>query len=163
MDINSLICDFQGVNIKEDSNDQPRFLLNNGIKTGHLKFHFVTDVMLDFFQVWSMFNKIPMVNKKKYEWRFTTTKNSDVVFILCAKDKVNFINTKNWRILTNVKDNEIIDHFLATLCEALECYNTYYKESIETRVFTSADPLINTCLQQIKSSIIKNSDILKNL
>lgn len=172
MDIESLICGFQGINLEklEKNDNHSRFLLNNKIITEGMKFNFVTDVKLDFYQLWSMFNIVPIVNKNgktKYEWRFTTTEQSDVIFILCnvpnKESNLNFINTKYWRILCNKKDDVIIGYFLKTLCDALECYNTYYKESIESHTFISEDPLINSCLQKIKNSIIKNRDILKTI
>lgn len=168
MSIASLISGFKNINIESGSGSH--FVLNNGVKTEGIKFYRVTDVTLNFYQVWSMFNGVPIVNKTgkvKYEWRFTTKESSDVVFVLCNvpfKEKdLNFMNTKYWRILCNKQEDEIINEFLATLCEALECYNLYYKESIESHKFSSEDPIINGCLEHIKFSIIKNKDLLKSL
>ena len=163
MDIESLICDFKSVDIKED---RPYFILNNNINVTNIKFNFVTDVSLDFYQVWSMFNKIPIVHengKIKYEWRFVSRDNQ-YIFVLCDWNNTNnFINTKKWRVLSNTKDSDINNKFLGVLCEALQCYNEYYKESIESHRFTSDDTLVNYCLQKIKKSLIKHKDILRNL
>lgn len=161
MNIESLIDSLEMIDIKEDT---PCFLLNNDIIANEL--YFVTKVKLNFYQVWSLFNKLPNVyeyGKCKYEWKFTS-KNNDYVFVICDwnNDK-SLLQTNTWNILSNTLDDDIISKFLKNLCDALECYNEYYKESIESHTFTSENPIINTCLQEIKKTLVENKDILKRL
>ena len=54
------------------------------------------------------------------------------------------LNTKTWYIGGSVNDKTIVNEFLMVLCDAIECYNKYYKVPIETKTFQSEVPQFNT-------------------
>lgn len=162
MDIEKLICGLNSIDINHDG--RPDFVLDNSIQADDL--YFVTRVQLNFYQIWSIFNTLPIVTtsgKCKYEWRFVS-KNKKHIFTICDwnNDK-SFLKTKTWHILSNTLDDDIVGLFIKTLCDALECYNKFYKISIEARDFTSENSVVHTCLQNIKISLIQNKDVLKNI
>lgn len=127
--------------------------------------YFITSVNLNFYQIWSIFNEIPIIHKNgkcKYEWRFQQNPREPIFCIYDWNNPKTLLQTKKWYIGSNVKDDEKISNFLKNLCDAVECYNIYYK-SIENHIFTNRDPIINKRLQQIKLSIIKYRELLKSL
>jgi hypothetical protein len=128
--------------------------------------YFITSVNLNFYQIWSIFNEIPIIHKNgkcKYEWRFQQKPGEPIFCIYDWNNPKTLLQTKKWYIGSNVKDDEKISNFLKNLCDAVECYNIYYK-CIENHIFTnSSDPIVNKRLQQIKLSIIKYRELLKSL
>lgn len=164
MEIEKLIKDLEMVDL--DDVEGPFFLLDNDIKRDNLELYFITDVCLNFYEIWTIFREIPNINNDKkirYSWNFIS-KDKRYIFVLCDWNNENkLLHTKNWRILSNTSDEIIISKFLKTLCNALECYNKYYKKNIETRNFKSDNTEVNRCLQEIKRSLIENREILKSL
>ena len=163
MEIDKLIKDLEKVDLVCEK--EPFFMLDNDIKRDNLELYFITDVCLNFYELWAIFREIPNINndKIKYSWTFTDKEN-EFVFVLCDwKNENKLLQTRNWRILSNTLNDTIVSKFLKTLCSALECYNKYYKRKIESRDFNSDNQEINRCLQDIKRSLIKNREILKNL
>jgi hypothetical protein len=164
MEIDKLIKDLESVDL--ESEEVPFFILDNDIKRDNLKLYFITDVCLNFYELWAIFRVIPNINnddKIRYSWTFTD-KDAKYIFVLCDWNNENkLLQTRNWRILSNTLNDKIVSKFLKTLCGALECYNKYYKHCIETRDFSSDNKEVNRCLQDIKISLIKNREILKSL
>ena len=164
MEIEKLIKDLENVNLI--SEEEPFFMLDNDIKKDNFELYFITEVQLNFYELWAIFREIPNINsdeKIKYSWTFTN-KDNEFVFVLCDwKNEKKLLQTRNWRILSNTLNDKIVSKFLKTLCDALECYNKYYKGNIESRDFNSDNKEVNRCLQDIKRSLIKNKEILKSL
>ena len=164
MEIEKLIKDLEMVDL--DDVEGPFFLLDNDIKRDNLELYFITDVCLNFYEIWTIFREIPIINNDKkirYSWNFIS-KDKRYIFVLCDWNNENkLLQTKKWRILCNTTDEIIVSKFLKTLCNALECYNKYYKKSIESRDFSSDNKEVNRCLQEIKGSLIENREILKSL
>jgi hypothetical protein len=163
MELEKLIKGLQGVDLIDQ---EPYFMLDNDIKRDNLELYFITDVCLNFYELWTIFREIPNINndkKIKYSWNFIS-KDEKYIFVLCDwnNDK-KLLQTRNWRILSNIVDEVIVSRFLKTLCDALECYIKYYKSSIESRDFNSDNKEVNRCLQEIKRSLIENREILKTL
>jgi hypothetical protein len=129
------------------------------------KNYFITSVNLNFYQIWSLFNELPIIHKNgkcKYEWRFQQKSEDPIFCIYDWKNPKSLLQTKKWYIGSNTQDEEKNSEFLKNLCDAIECYNLYYK-SIENHIFRSNDPVIHKRLQQIKYSIIKYRELLKSL
>lgn len=161
MDIKNLVENLEKVDLTDKY-----FVLNNEIRRDSLELYFITEVYLNFYELWTIFREIPTKNndkKIKYSWTFETD-DEKYVFVLCdwMNDK-NFLQTKRWRILSNTLDDDIISRFLKTLCDALECYNTYYKESVESHTFISDNKDVNKYLYDIKVSLVENKELLKSL
>ena len=164
MEVDQLIKDLEKVDLIGE--EEPFFMLDNNIKRDDLELYFITDVRLNFYELWAIFREIPNVNddkKIKYSWTFTD-KNNGIIFVLCDwNNEKKLLQTRNWRILSNTLNDKIVSKFLNTLCSALECYNKYYKSNIESRDFSSDNQEVNRCLQDIKMSLIVNREILKSL
>ncbi len=164
MEIEKLIKDLESVDLICEN--EPFFILNNDIKRDNLELYFITDVCLNFYELWTIFREIPTINKDdkiKYSWTFTD-KDEKYVFVLCDwKNDKKLLQTRKWRILSNTLNDTIVSKFLKTLCDALECYNKYYKYSVESHDFRSDNKEVNRCLQDIKVSLVKNKEILKSL
>lgn len=163
MEVEKLIKDLEKVDLIGE--EEPLFMLDNDIKRDNLELYFITDVCLNFYELWAILREIPNINndKIKYSWTFTDKENG-FVFVLCDwKNENKLLHTRHWRILSNTLNDTIVSKFLKTLCNALECYNKYYKRSIESRDFSSDNQEVNRCLQDIKLSLIVNREILKSL
>ena len=161
MDINKLINRFEDCSIDENESG---FEINQEVQVGSL--YYITEVKLNFYQIWALFNTLPVVNlsgKCKYEWRFTNKENDDVFVICDWKNDKSLLQVKKWSILSTTLDDVKIGKFLKNLCDALECYNRYYKQGIESHTFISENPMVNSCLQDIKRSLFDNKEILKTL
>jgi hypothetical protein len=127
--------------------------------------YFITSVNLNFYQIWSIFNEIPIIYKNgkcKYEWRFQQNQGEPIFCIYDWNNPNSLLQTKKWYIGSNTNNEEKNSEFLKNLCDAIECYNLYYK-SIENHIFTSKDPVVHKRLQQIKYSIVKHKELLKSL
>lgn len=164
VEIENLVENLENVTLISD--EDPYFILDNNIQRYNLELYFITEVCLNFYELWTIFRELPNINsdnKIKYSWTFTD-KNESFIIVLCdwMNDK-KLLHTRKWRILSNTKDDIVISKFLKTLCDALDCYNKYYKSKIESRDFKSDNSEINRCLQEIKASLINNKEILKDL
>jgi len=127
--------------------------------------YFITSVNLNFYQIWSLFNELPIIHKNgkcKYEWRFQQKPGYPIFCIYDWKNPKSLLQTKKWYIGSNTQDEEKNSEFLKNLCDAIECYNIHYK-CIENHVFTNDDPIVHKRLQQIKYSIVKYRELLKSL
>jgi hypothetical protein len=161
--MNSLVKDMDKMDIV-DSKYQHKFLLDNNLKNDCC--YFVAKVQLSFYQLWSMFSELPCVYESKtckYEWKFVHVRTGAVFSIYDWKNKNTLLNTKTWYIGGSVNDKEIVNEFLMVLCDAIECYNRYYKVPIETKTFKSDIVEVQNGLNSIKRSIVDNREILKNL
>ena len=78
-------------------------------------------------------------------------------------DKNNLLNTKTWYIGGSVNDKTVVNEFLQVLCDAIECYNKYYKIPIETKTFKSDIPEVQDALRNIQRTIYENKQVLKSL
>ena len=138
-----------------------KFYVDNSLEIDNN--YFITSVNLNFYQMWCMFNTMPVIYKSgkcKYEWKFKK-ENTDVVFCIYDwNNKNSLLRTKKWYIGSNTEDKVQIAEFLKILCDAVECYNKYYK-CVEENVFTNNEPLVNNCLQEIKRELIKNEHLLR--
>lgn len=164
MEIDKLIRDLEMVELV--GSEEPFFILDNDIKMDNLQLYFITEVSLNFYELWAIFREFPNVNndkKIKYSWTFTSKDNSCILVLCDWMNDKKLLQTRKWRILSNKKNDIIISKFLKTLCDALECYNKYYKKSIESRDFKSDNNEVNRCLQDIKISLINNKEVLKKM
>lgn len=164
LEIESLVENLENVTLISDEN--PYFILDNNIQKENVRLHFITEVCLNFYELWTIFRELPNINsdkKIKYSWTFTD-KNEKYIIVLCdwMNDK-KLLQTRKWRVLSNTNNDIIISKFLKTLCDALECYNRYYKNKIESRDFNSDNMEVDRCLQEIKVSLINNREVLKSL
>lgn len=164
MEIEKLIKDLESVDLTSEK--EPFFMLDNDIKRDNLELYFIMDICLNFYELWCIFREIPNINnddKIRYSWTFTD-KDEKYVFVLCDwKNDKKLLQTRNWRILSNTLNDIIVSKFLKSLCNALECYNKYYKHSVESHDFTSDNKEVNKCLHDIKISLITNREVLKSL
>ena len=114
-----------------------KFYVDNSLEIDNN--YFITSVNLNFYQMWCMFNTMPVIYKSgkcKYEWKFKK-ENTDVVFCIYDwNNKNSLLRTKKWYIGSNTEDKVQIAEFLKILCDAVECYNKYYK-CVEENVFTN--------------------------
>lgn len=161
--MNSLVSDMSKMDIVESKCDNI-FLLDNTLNNDCC--YFVAKVQLSFYQLWSMFSELPCVyesKKCKYEWKFLHVKTGAVFSIYDWNNKCSLLNTKTWYIGGSVNDKDIVGEFLMVLCDAIECYNKYYKLPIESKTFTSDIPEVQNALDSIKKTIVEKRDILKSL
>jgi hypothetical protein len=132
----------------------------------------VIKIRLNFYQLWAMFNQIPIVYEsidvdgeliKHYEYRIKTDDNSKIYIIYAnAKGEGGFLKTREWSIGSTTKQKSDIDNFLRHLDKALKMYKEYYK-GIERHIFMSDNKDINEHMQIIKEGLLKNRDILKRM
>lgn len=158
---NILVEKLNNINLSTPSS-QP-FIINNDLELDEN--YFITSVNLNFYQIWSIFNTLPRIyqtGKCKYEWRFQKMENEPVFCVYDWNNNRPLLQTKSWYIGSNTNDETKISEFLKILCDAIECYNLYYK-CIEKHIFTSDDPIVDKRLKEIKSSIVKNRKVLKEL
>jgi hypothetical protein len=161
--MNSLVKDMNKMDIV-DSKYESKFLLDNNLKNDCS--YFVAKVQLNFYQLWSMFLELPCVYESKtckYEWKFLHVRTGAVFSIYDWKNKNKLLNTKTWYIGGSVNDKEIVNEFFMVLCDAIECYNKYYKVPIETKTFRSDNVEVQKGLDSIKRTIVDKREILKNL
>lgn len=140
------------------------FYLDNSLDTDGSRF--VAKVQLNFYQLWSMFMDLPCVyssGKCKYEWKMLHNRTGAVFSIYDWNNRCSLLQTKTWYIGSTTSDDTVISEFLEVLCDAIECYNEYYKTAIETKTFTSTFPKVQSVLDTIKRSIIENRDSLRSL
>ena len=141
-----------------------KFFLDNNVDTNHS--YFIAKVNLNFYQLWSIFKELPCVyqaGKCKYEWKFCHVDSDAVFSVYDWNNNNNLLNTKKWYVGCNRNDKVLVSEFLKVLCDAIECYNKYYKTAIETKTFSSKIPIVNDALQDIKTHLIINRDILNKL
>jgi hypothetical protein len=169
MDIETSM-NYMNLNETDESNTndkdkfEQRFYLDNNLDSDHS--YFVAKVQLNFYQIWSMFRELPRINKSgkcKYEWKFCHIKTGAVFSLYDWNNKNCLLSTKNWYIGCNINDKALVSEFLSVLCEAIECYNTYYKTAIETKTFTSDIPEVQDALREIQMTIYNNKELLKSL
>ncbi len=165
---NEMTTSFSNINLDENEveeneveENESMFYIDNDLDTNHQ--YFVAKVHLNFYQIWSMFMILPCVynsGKCKYEWKLKHTKSDVVISIYDWNNKNRLLDTKVWYIGCSVNDKKVIGEFLGVLCQAIECYNFYYKKSIETKTFKSEIEKVNEALQDIKNSLIENKQKL---
>jgi hypothetical protein len=128
------------------------------------KKYLITKVNLNFYQIWTLFKELPCIyntGKCKYEWKIRQL-NSDVVFsIYDWNNNKRLLDTQTWYLGCNVNDETIICKFLKSLCESIECYNTYYKLPIETNNWQSDIPTVNDILQKMNEFMIENGELME--
>ena len=152
-------------NITFEEYDEPKyeakFLLDNSLDSNNSRF--VAKVQLSFYQIWSMFSELPVIYKSgkcKYEWKFRHVKTGAVFSIYDWNNKNRLLQKKTWYIGCNINDDKIVSEFLAVLCDAIECYNKYYKKEIENKTFKSDNPIVQNALDSFRKSISEQKDIL---
>jgi hypothetical protein len=165
-----VVTDFSNMDINENKREkdkeeiQCKFYIDNDLDTNHQCF--VAKIHLNFYQIWSMFMQLPCVYKSgkcKYEWKLKHTTSDVVMSIYDWNNKNRLLDTKVWYIGCSINDKKVIGEFLGVLCEAIECYNFYYKNPIETKTFKSDIEKVNDALFDIKKSLIENKHILNKL
>lgn len=141
-----------------------KFCLDSTVDSNHS--YFIAKVSLNFYQLWSMFGELPCVYKSgkcKYEWKFRQI-DGDVVFSIYDWNNPNkLLNTKKWYVGCSRNDKVLVSEFLKVLCDAIECYNKYYKLPIQDRSFSSEIPRVNEILKDIKKYLVLNREMLKKL
>lgn len=161
--MNSLTDNISKMDI-DDSKSNQTFILDNSLNNDCC--YFVVKVQLSFYQLWSMFSELPCVyqsKKCKYEWKFLHVNTGAVFSIYDWNNKENLLNTKTWYIGASVNDKALINEFLMVLCDAIECYNKFYKTPIETKTFSSDIKEVQNALDSIRKSIVEKRDLLKSL
>lgn len=160
--MDDLINQITNLKVEENIvNNNPIFTVDNTIDTS--KKYYVTSIQLNFYQLLSIFSKIPCVyysGKCKYEWKISS--DFGTFSIYDWNNKNSLLETTNWNIGTDVQDTIHIAEFMQNLCDALECYNQYYK-CIEYGIFESDDVSIDNNLKMIKKEFEKNEKLLKKL
>jgi hypothetical protein len=162
--MDNIVNEMSRMDINQGGKIKAKFCLDNTLDSNHS--YFVAKVQINFYQMWSMFREIPRVyesGKCKYEWNFSHIKTGAVFSIYDWNNRNNLLSTKTWYIGCNVNDKVLTSEFLSVLCEAIECYNKYYKVPIETKTFSSNIPEVHDALQDIKQSIYNNKKQLKEL
>lgn len=147
-----------------DSENEQEFYLDNSVNSECC--YFLAKVQLSFYQLWCMFSELPCVyqsKKSKYEWKFIHKKTGVVFSIYDWKNKQNLLNTKTWYIGASVNNSKITAKFLKVLCDAIECYNKYYKVPVENKTFKSECCEVQKVLDYIKTTIVENKTTLMNL
>lgn len=155
-------------NMSLEEETGPLYNINQSLKPSNTRH--VTTINMNFYQVWSIFRcMMPNVydngksgyvhGLKYYEYIFVS--QTDDIFTLYSYGD-SFVNIKEWSIGTSTNNNSKIRHFMEHLLKAIECYENGYK-GIEQLNFESDNPKIYMILQDIKTKLIKNKDILKTL
>jgi len=146
-----------------DINDKPIIYIDNSIDTNHQ--YFITKIKMNFYQLFTLFRELPIVyqsGKCKYEWKFTDITGTHTYSIHDWNNKNILINTTEWHIGANSLGKQSINDFLKVLCDAMQCYHTYYK-CIENNIFSSNIPIVDFNLKQLRKDIISHKETLKNL
>lgn len=147
LDLNSNSCN-------SNNNIKQKFCLDNTLDSNHN--YFVAKVQLNFYQIWSMFGELPCIyesGKCKYEWKFCHIASGTVFSLYDWNNPNNLLTTKTWYIGSSVNDKTLTAEFLSVLCDAIECYNTYYKIPIQNKTFKSEIPEVQQALHVIKQNI----------
>jgi len=147
----------------------------------------ITKIDMNFYQLWCLLGELPILHqsgtfnedvvrrqgtfnedvvrrqgKSKYEWRFIRKDIPNVIFtIYDYNNKNNFLNTKVWYLGSTTKCKVYNKEFVNTFINGIKCYNTYYRQGIETHNFTSDNLIVNQNLQRIRSELIEYRDLIK--
>ena len=179
MSTNNLIKQIENISITDESLDSSltNFYSDNSTKVelqvqqdkqdtnnyiNLKKNFFVTKIKLNYYQLWCIFGQIPIVHDKgkcKYEWIIKQENSNRIFSIYDWNNKSNLVNTKQWYIRTNTSDDP--SDFLEILSNALECYNRFYKYSVENESFSNDNKAIHKILQELKEEFIKHKYILE--
>ncbi len=114
----------------------------------------IMKVRLNFYQIWCIFNCMPIINdnpkcKSKYKWVFSDKTGKCVYTIYDWNNNNRLVDTYDWYIGANKCGKSSIDVFLQVLCDAIECYNTYYR-CIEQDIFSSEYAVVDENLKRIQ-------------
>lgn len=143
--------------------------IDNTVKYDTNKIIYITSIRLNFYQLWAMFNQVPIVYEniengetiKQYEYRIQQDEDIYVIYAN-SNEKEGFLKIRNWNIGSTSRRKNDIDGFLRHLNNALKMYKEYYK-CIERHIFNSENIYINEHMQLIKDGLLRNRDILKML
>lgn len=133
-----------------------------GVRCDQLEF--ITDVSLNFYQLWAFFGCLPIVHCKggtgvnEYTWFIRGPKSNFAI----VGYNTSLLKTKRWRIMTDVNDDILTKAFLENLLDAIQCYHMWYS-SIDTHQFSSPRHDIHQILQTIKGELKQIKDIVKQL
>jgi hypothetical protein len=127
--------------------------------------YMIMKIRLNFYQIWSIFNSIPLINssknaKSKYKWVFSDETGKCVYTIYDWNNSNRLLNTREWYIGANKLGKASIDNFLQVLCYAIECYNTYYR-CIEENIFSSKYPVVDENLKRLKMELDDHKHVLE--
>lgn len=124
--------------------------------------HFITDVSLNFYQLWTFFGCLPIVCNvgpmNEYIWKIKGPGSNFAIVGYGYK----LLKINRWRVLTDKKDENLEKAFLENLLGALECYHTWYS-GIGCNQFTSNREDIQQELDKIKWELIQIRDLVKEL
>ena len=152
------------------------FVIDNYTSYTKNEMKMITKIDMNFYQLWSLLGELPILRrsctfnedvvrrqgKSKYEWRFIRKDIPNVIFtIYDYNNKNNFLNTKVWYLGSTTKCKVYNKEFRDTFLDGIKCYNTYYRQGIETRNFTSDNPIVHQNLQRIKRELIEYRDLIK--
>lgn len=143
--------------------EYPQIYINQGVNVD--KMNVIMKVRLTFYQLWSIFCCLPntySTGRCKYEWRFTDSTGKCVYILYDWNNNNRLIDTQEWYIGANECGKKCIDNFLRVLCDAIECYDTYYK-CIEDNIFYSEIPDVNENLKRIRSELYQYRSVLKTM
>lgn len=142
----------------------PFYNINQDLKIDD--FYWITEINMNFYQVWSIFRGIlPNIKEmekggdKYYEYIFESEENN--IFIIYGYGS-SFLTVKDWCIGSSTKDKAKVQHFLENLYNALECYANGYK-GMEQLNFNSNNPKIRLIMQEVRYSLLENREILKSI
>jgi hypothetical protein len=127
------------------------YTVNNDLEIETTQLFPIVNVTLNFYQLWSLFGEIPLIKYcntgpivvKEYSWKIEATENHIVFAIVGYSD--NLLQTQDWVIMSNTNDPKEKRAFLTHLSDAVECYNLYYRETIESEPKGEPQKTIESC------------------
>lgn len=156
------------INKFEEQSIKGQFFLEHPDNKNNYKdidFYYVSSIVMSYYQLLCIFDGVPIINQDsshKYEWIITLDDTNYCFKIYGGNHSLKLKDTTLWNISCNTFDEEIINDFLINLDNALECYNTFYKQ-IEKNDFTHEDPHVNEFLQENYANLQKKISLFKTL
>jgi hypothetical protein len=154
-------------NILENGLNIVEYIVDNEVEYNK-NINNVMKIRLNFYQLWAMFNQLPVVYekicedgeiRKYYEYRI---KGDNDIYIIYGYGSEGFLKLREWNIGSTTNNKNEIEKFLRHLEKALKMYNEYYK-GIERHDFTSDNTDINEHMSIIKNGLLKYRETLKYL
>lgn len=128
------------------------FVVDNETPIRFDMFSYFTDIKLTFKQWWCIFGQIPQKIENDYIWK---VKGPESYFVIMSGSKSKLLDIRNWKVFTNVKNSRLEQDFIKNMNDAIQCYNDYYKEKLETIIQDDDEEII-----RIKRELIEIYDYL---
>jgi len=150
--INNNICDLEDQLSNTHISHGVQYNVMQDLDTSQYDIGYTTTVSLNFYQLWAMFGRDPVLHsgKCKYEWRIKSSEG--VIFsIYDWNNTLPLLQTTEWHIgSTGTKAQN--KNFLKHLEKAIKCYNKYYT-CMERGIFESKNKNANECMQVLKKEM----------